>query len=114
MGIRKNTSPLPECPLSAMPVDSLQMLAALKDVETATDEDRMAQVADLRERLLGRGGHADRWMWLLIGPGQHGQIIEGVILPSIGKWLLRPGLEDDLQRFLEAFPTLAIGNAIPS
>src|SRR5919109_3345260 len=31
----------------------------------------------------------------------------------MGKWLLRPGLEDDLERFLEAFPTLAVGHAIP-
>src|SRR5262245_8407693 len=90
------------------------MLTALKNVETAQpDEDRIAQMADLGERLLGRGGHADRWMWLLIRPGQHGEVIEGVILPGIGKGLLRPGLEDDLQRFLEAFPTLPIGNAIP-
>src|SRR5919202_2514156 len=38
--------------------------------------------------------------------------MEGVILPGVGESLLCPGVEDDVETFLEAFPTLPVRNAI--
>ena len=62
---------------------------------------------------MGRGRHPDRRVRLLIGPRHHGQIVEREIFARVREPLLRPGLENDVERFLEALAALVVPNAVP-
>jgi hypothetical protein len=86
----------------------------LGDVEAAqSGHQREAHAADHRKRVVRRGRHPDRWVRLLIGPRHHGQIVEREILARVREPLLRPGLENDVERFLEALAALIVPNAVP-
>src|SRR5205823_1586519 len=54
----------------------------------------------------------NRWMWLLIGFGHHGYILEGEVCAGMGKLLLPPRLGDNVQRFEKAAATLIVGHIV--
>ena len=91
-----------------------EMLSGLGDVEAAQPGDeRQAHASDQREGVLRRRGHPDRRMWLLIRPRHHDHVVEREVFSGMREAILRPGLENDVERFLEAIAALAVGNAVP-
>ncbi len=51
-------------------------------------------------------------MRLLIGLGNHAQIVDRIVLARVGEPLVGPGSQDDLQVLLKAFPALSVGDVI--
>src|SRR5499426_4609876 len=74
-------------------------------------EDRQAHPPDVRERLGGRGGHADRRMGLLIRARGHRGVLEAIEFPLVAEGLALPRREDDLERLEKARLTLLVRNA---
>ena len=91
-----------------------EMPGGLGDVETAqTGHERETHAADHGKRIVGGRRHPDRGVRLLIGPRHHGQVIEREIFARVREPLLRPGLENDVERFLEALAALVVRHAVP-
>src|SRR5579862_5986138 len=72
------------------------------------DEQRIAECAKHRERVLAGSGDADRRVWLLIWPRHRTRLVEAVIYPGERKTRLRPSQLEDLQRLEEALAALRI------
>src|SRR5918999_5784985 len=88
-------------------------MRGLRHVEAAQpDEDRIAHGPYLREGLPGRGRDAHGGVRSLVGFGDDGQVVEGIVFPLIGEAILCPGLEDDVETLLEAFPALRVRDAV--
>src|SRR5215470_12929627 len=79
---------------------------------TQADEDGIAHLADLGEGLLGCSRDTDGWVRLLIGFGQHAQVVAGVVFPLIRATLLRPGFENDFQVLMKALTAFRIGDGV--
>src|SRR5688572_5320827 len=89
------------------------MLRDLRDVKAAqTSDQRQAHTAHERKGILGGSSDPDRRVRLLIGSGDHAEILHGEIFPGVREALLAPGFENDFEGFLEAFTTLVIGDAV--
>src|SRR5262249_52542342 len=85
----------------------------LRDIEaTQADEDGIAHLSYLGEGLLGCRRDTDGWMRLLIGFGQHAQVVAGVVFPLIRETLFRPGFEDDLEMLVKALTAFRIRDSV--
>src|SRR5262245_21317332 len=54
----------------------------------------------------------NRRVWLLIGLGHDGHVLEGKVCAGVGELLLAPRLGNNLQRFEKAAATLIVGDIV--
>src|SRR5206468_7960491 len=99
--------------LSARGTIGPEVADGLGDVEAAQPGDeRVPHAPDHRERVVGGSRHPDRWVGLLIGPRHHREIVEREVFSGVREAVLRPRLQDDVERFLEALAALVVADAV--
>ena len=75
-------------------------------------EQRIAEPAQHRERVLAGAGDADRRVRLLVRPRHRARVVEAVILAVVRERVLGPRLLHDFERLVKALAAFRIGHAI--